>query len=412
MPRTRQAQPPATEETVQTYTCRDCETEPVDNHGELCETCRDESYFNCGYCDDLTHNDDGNSTESHGAVCLDCLSTRFRTCYRCEHSYHRNRMVHSDSRLEYFCQDCYDNDPDPDDDNDSSDCDRVHDYSHRPEAIFHGDKGIERGYTVKREEYTSYYGSIGHRDAYIPTKTRYFGVELECNSEDKDDDSSFTLKALNGDLTNERHAYLKEDGSIDGGFEIVTHPHTLKAQRALWQKFFSGMPRSGFTSYKSGNCGMHVHVSRGSLKHFQRRRIIVFLHSPENLTYVETIAQRTSNHYSQIIPNKKISTPFPEDRYEAYNTTNCHTDEFRLFRGTTRKDRFFKNLEFCDALIDFCAETPYSGLSYLVFVNWVSKRANKYRYLHNYHIEKHFANGVPLKHSADAPKATVADTAA
>lgn len=410
------------EETPEFFTCRDClkSTENEDDleHG-LCQDCRDANYFTCGDCDDLTHNDGANDTESHGTVCDDCYNRRFRQCSECEHSFRRNVMVHSDQRGEWFCQDCYDENPDIDEDEDEDedrDTDTIHDYNYSPDRlIFYGDKGIEQPgkYVSKTITRTTWSGEQ-YQDTYqkhIPSKTRFMGVELECNSENQGYDSEFVLGALN-DSYSENHAYLKEDSSIHGGFEIVTHPHTLKAHRALWEDFFDGMPRRGLTSYKSGNCGMHVHVSRASLTELQRRRIIVFLNAPENKTYIETIAQRQSNTYSLLDPDKKIQYHLSDDRYEAYNTSNSNTDEFRLFRGTTRKDRFFKNLEFVDACIDFCFETNYPGLTFKAFVAWVSKRANKYRYLHNYHIEKGFASGVPLKHSKAKPLAPVLDMSA
>lgn len=409
------------EETPETSICRDC-SESTENEEDLesglCQECRDTNYFTCGDCDDLTPLDDRQSTESHGEVCSDCYSRKFRQCFRCYYSYRRNVMVYSDQRREYFCQDCYDENPDMEEDEDnedSLDCDRIHEYSYSPDLIFYGDKGPEKLYTIEhrtvkcRDYDGEMYEEIRRFQKY--SKTRFFGVELECNSQDQDD-PEFALDALNGSLDKENHAYLKEDSSICGGFEIVTHPHTLKAHRALWEEFFAGMPRQGLTSYKSGHCGMHVHVSRASLSELQRRRIIVFLNAPENKAYIETIAQRQSNSYSQLDPNKKIQYRLSDKRYEAYNTSNSSTDEFRLFRGTTRKDRFFKNLEFVDACIDFCFETNYPGLTFTAFVAWVEKRANKYRYLHNFHIEKGYASGTPLKHSKIKPVTPVLDVSA
>ena len=53
---------------------------------------------------------------------------------------------------------------------------------------------------------------------------------------------------------------------------IVTHPHNWSEICNLWNRWTA--PR-GVTSYQSGRCGMHVHVSRAALTAMQIQKLVV-----------------------------------------------------------------------------------------------------------------------------------------
>jgi len=60
-------------------------------------------------------------------------------------------------------------------------------------------------------------------------------VSLKCKK-DKDDDNASKLKEIANSI--HEHIYIKSDGSIDDGFEIVSHPMTLLTNLYLFQMQF------------------------------------------------------------------------------------------------------------------------------------------------------------------------------
>ena len=108
----------------------------------------------------------------------------------------------------------------------------IHDYYFKPRPVFYGDG------------------------------PRYFGVELEIDDGGECDSSAEVLM----DIANQSKtlAYCKHDGSLDDGFEIVTHPMPLDCQlhEMLWAEVLDKAIGMGYLSHQAGTCGLHVHVSR------------------------------------------------------------------------------------------------------------------------------------------------------
>jgi hypothetical protein len=178
----------------------------------------------------------------------------------------------------------------------------------------------------------------------------FFGVELEveCPPDSEVEDIAARIaKLMDG------FVYIKRDGSLRYGMEIVTCPASLDEHRNRWPLFFEKMPR-GLKSFRTTTCGLHVHCSRAPLTHLTIGKMLAFMNQPENRTFIECMAQRTSEQYAKFtdkgVKDARLDDP---DRYQAINTVNRDTVEFRLFKGTLRPQSFFKDIEFCDALIHF-----------------------------------------------------------
>jgi hypothetical protein len=267
-----------------------------------------------------------------------------------------------------MCQECYDNherDEDNEGDNHERDEDnegdsqggRIRDYGYKPAPIFHG-------------------------------KGRQYGVELEvnCNLNTAED----TIHLLGGG----DHIYLKEDSSIDsGGYEIVSHPHDVAEHRKLWKPFFANVPK-GMTGYKTGECGMHIHISRKGLTDMHIQKMVVFLTSEGNKDFITAVAQRESCTYNNRAP-KKLSDTY-HGKHDALNTASGVTIEVRIFRSTVREDRFFKNLEFVDAMVQWTSFLSYRNLGYAGFVAWVRDRRKEFPNLFAYLVERGYTT-LPLK---------------
>ena len=58
--------------------------------------------------------------------------------------------------------------------------------------------------------------------------------------------------------------YFKQDGSINNGFEVVTHPFTIvyAHHHLKFQKIIKWLEKRNFMSYETGACGLHIHLDR------------------------------------------------------------------------------------------------------------------------------------------------------
>ena len=301
-------------------------------------------------------------------ACPDCIQEHYTRCHDCGCLARDNSVFYCDHCDVHYCQGCeplHESCGDPEDDSSRL----IHDYGYKPYPRFYG------------------------RQDQI-----HYGVELEVNADE--DTAGETLDLLNP-RSDESHAYLKYDSSIGTGYEIVTHPHTLDSHRELWQDFFGDLPR-GMTSYKSGACGMHVHIERKKLSALTIAKLSAFVNATGNQPFIACIAQRTSEQYASIVAGKKL-VDFRGTHFDAVNTANSQTIEVRIFRGTVRKDRFFKNLEFIDGVIRWLRCMPAaiaiqcgSGwqiastdhLDYRQFIGWIRSHRKDYPYLFAYLVEK------------------------
>lgn len=186
---------------------------------------------------------------------------------------------------------------------------------------------------------------------------------------------------------------IKNDGSLENGFEIVTRPASLEEQKKNWEPFFEKRPK-GMSSWENGRCGMHIHMTRygndgkSIMSDMTVAKMVMFVNAPRNKKFVTDIAGRESERWSKIIDKGTLPKALHiKDRYEAVNLTNSKTIEFRIFKGTLAATGFFKNLEFCFALKDFCWQGNQSLIdcqSHEKFTEFVAKRKGEFPYLYKF----------------------------
>lgn len=293
------------------HTCEHChegkdEVQDVTYRGDVqswCNDCTDDDSFECADCSTRFHEHHACGTNTNDdTICERCAESYFR-CDDCGSTCH-NDDYGSDGRC---CN-----------------CDRD-----------------------EEQVIADYSSDVDVRP--IGKAPHFYGVELEvecvsCNRECK-------AEEIKEDL--EDFALIKEDGSLSNGFEIVTRPASLDEQRKNWQAFFPHV--SGLCSFNTTTCGLHVHCSRAPLSELTVAKIICFTNAAHNRRFMSVIAGRPSGNWSKY-KIKKIgqANKYNSDRYEAVNLQNSHTIEFRIFKGTLKKESIFKAIEFCDALIAFC----------------------------------------------------------
>lgn len=368
--------------------CSECSNEMsrddsfATNNGEI--VCSDCVQY-CPYCEETyTTNDDWYSVGNE-YWCESCWSDNSFTCNRCDYCVNSNRDGGTVVGNEYWCEDCVSNHSTycdecdeyyPDSGGDCS-CGQnnqglVHQYSHKPNPVFHGgnDNNLYMGFELEMS-----YGSdpdMGNYNAAISDV-----LELEQSNV----------------------CYLKQDGSIEGwGYELVSHPHTLSAYEQatdLWN-YIERCRKRGARSWDTESCGLHVHVSRSAFKsgaHTHRFLSLIYRNPREMMK----LAGRRNSRFARFddvykldewgIPqfnlrDKVHGSGFTE-RYSAVNTNNDYTLELRFFRGNMKREGVMTALELCHASVEYTRTMSVSDvklgmLKWEWFADWVATNNGLY----------------------------------
>ena len=210
----------------------------------------------------------------------------------------------------------------------------------------------------------------------VETGKRYFGIELETEVKDPSE-ANVKAKLIEIDELLGEDVLMKRDGSLQNGIEIVTKPLLKESQYLLWEKFLTKRPK-GLISWDSSRCGLHIHVSRASLSDDTIAKAVCFVNASGNKKFMYVLAGRKDNNYSRFKAKTAENAMLATARHEAINLCNRDTIEFRLFKGTLKKESVYKNIEFCDALLDFCQQEGLElnqAISRAAFVRFVRHQA-------------------------------------
>ena len=215
---------------TETFTCCHCgQAHPLESRvlvgdDALCERCANEETVICSRCGERIYRDD-NAGDENTTLCQPCYDRHYTSCERCGRIIHLDDAYYEDDDEDYpLCYECHTH---------ARRNKMIEDYYYKPEPLFRGD------------------GS------------RYFGVELEIDGAGEDDTSAGQIMGIaNGNGL--ENLYCKHDGSLDDGFEMVTHPMTLEyhMKEMPWAKILQEAIRLGYTSHQANTCGLHVHVNR------------------------------------------------------------------------------------------------------------------------------------------------------
>ena len=313
----------------------------------VCQDCFDENYVVCDQCDDAVWHDDavedGNTT-----LCQSCFDAYYSRCECCGTILHHN-FINWRHELPY-CEPCFDDF-----------VDEIEQYSYKPEPIFYGEG------------------------------TLFMGVELEVDEGGKDDDNAGTLKSIAN--ANDEHIYIKSDGSLEDGFEIVSHPMSLKyhMEEMDWESVLKEAVDMRYRSHQTSTCGLHVHVNRNAFGDNQAEqeeviaKILFFIekHWAEMFKFsrrTEYNMNRWSSRYGLEKTGKEILEKAKgsyTSRYVAVNLKNYYTIEFRLFRGTLKYNTFIATLQMVQKICDVAISMSQEDLENLSWSEFVSNIEEK-----------------------------------
>lgn len=328
--------------------CIDC----AEQHGVKCDHCGD--YF-----------DDNNiETDDYLNICTTCYMTEYRRCTSCDRIIHDSDVYRLDDDCDSdpYCIDCY---------REQLSKTLIHNYSYKPEPIFYG------------------------------CNSRFFGIELEVDKKERDAFTNEYETAANVlDIANHKYGenqrlYIKYDGSLNCGFELVSHPMSLNyhLKNMPWEEIMTILLKDDYLSSKVGTCGLHIHVNRtafGSNIDEQDSAIARLLylvdHHWEQIRIFSRRTQKQLNNWAAKYGTKSNPEEFKKDmkagfdckykRHMCINITNADTIEFRIFRGTLKIDTFKATLQFVNLLCDLvtkCTDMEIEDLTWEKLVSDIDR---------------------------------------
>lgn len=299
---------------------------------QLCEMCDDNS-THCEDCNTVMHYDDCNSINGDYYVCESCFDRNYGYCEYCE----RNWNTNYDSSCPDGCSD--------DEDNSGI----VQSWSFKPEAVF----------AFMRNGVPRYSG-------ILPPNISVTGFELEMEAVNCE---RYEGVQLANDIFN-NWCYFKEDGSLNNGFEMVSHPMSLDIVRNTfpWERLRE-LSQVGMRSAQTRTCGLHIHINKSFFAEnptTMYRFMSMFYSNAEQWKKVagrseSTYASWSEYEQSQMLQYTKHFSRKQHhansDRYVALNLQNRNTIELRFFKGTLRPESFIARLEAVHAVAQYALET-------------------------------------------------------
>lgn len=304
-------------------------------------------------------------SEKYKLVCRKYLDGElFGVCGHCGSNFDADDMQYSDDAGENMCESCFTQ-------HEIKQIIKPHNYNQYPKIIT---KPIKRFPTMMKDHGRV---TLGLERSSLEQPTRLFGVEVEtelhCYSMLKNGVMRWHVAKDLMDTMGEDFILAKEDGSLtmngkysDGdtgskyaGFELVTAPADIQTHYARWAMITTSKYYGLLRSWDTETCGFHVHVSRNGMSALQIARIVLFVNHKNNKLFIQKVAGRGSAKYCRYYdkePKDAIGVHHKNDdnRRQAVNLTNEKTIEFRIFRGTVNPKHILRNIEFCDAICDFC----------------------------------------------------------
>lgn len=227
---------------------------------------------------------------------------------------------------------------------------------------------------------------------------RFYGFELEM------------MDGLNPSLMAGRLNYAfpeiftTRDGSVPGGFEMVTQPCTLEYHETMeYTKFFALCENKGYRSHDaSRSCGLHIHVSRIALTPQQIGVQLYLIHKFWDKFVKFSRRKRDDiNHWAGLYQCVDLNNTFLQIsakcqreshmgyqyRYRNINLQNDHTIEYRIFRGSLKRDTVIASIQFVDLL---CEITGTLSEDEIRSLSWgdIVRKGDKYPELKNYFSQR------------------------
>lgn len=264
---------------------------------------------------------------------------------------------------------------------------------------------ILKGY----EDSNMYKGLKSYHDSHSATMNKplsgykaRIGIELEVEFSNNSNREQFCNIPTNW-------FFREEDGSLGCyGCEIITIPLLLKdaKSRKTWEPLCDKLLELGATSWDSGRCGLHCHLSReffGKDAEKQQENIVKLCYFYDHILHDELFNRKIYGRdrgYSEssgkteignavkvigadVLKDKAISDRVLKaskdihdstGRYMDINTSNAKTIEFRKGRGSINANRIVAIIEYNILIAEFCCKSSVTDLTLDNFKTYLRKK--------------------------------------
>lgn len=385
--------------------CYDCgeihridEMTETDDGNFVCDSCFESNYLECVCCNhvirietDMWGNQNIFETED-GNVCQRCYDSYYESCNGCGEIHHIDDMEYDEEEEAYYCSACERNRKKK----------NIKQYGYKPSPIF------------KTSAHDKFYTSDDIRELV-------FGVELEVDNGNDPEETAGELLEASEDI------YCKQDGSLNNGIEIVTHPCTLSYHMndLGWPTLCKIAISHGFLSNDARTCGLHVHVGRKQLGSTRDERnattakmILLVQRHWDALVKFTRRKERQLDRWAEkpnvdmraysedeLIENALME--YERGRYLAVNLQNRETVELRLFNGSLKPNTIIATLQFVSNL---CLYAKHRSINDVLTSQWKDIcDYHKYDELSTYLVERDLTNVPDLMPNKIFKASTIVD---
>ncbi len=292
-------------------------------------------------------------------LCSKCAEN-YTLCYNCGSRFRTETMHEYDG--DYYCNECYENC--------SHDCfgcgDRMMNSNSFCDSCYNiwNNNVYPYDYKPSKKKFCKIDSKIDSNESNVESKL-YFGLEVEL--EFTSQKSASIVAQLNeqfGDFI-----YLKHDGSLNNGVEIVTHPCTYRYHMQVfpWEKLCKFMNDNSLMA--NDTCGLHIHFSKKYMhmvgKHYDAsnlKKIDYFFHKHKD--FIIKVSGRTSESYARFKKERSAMTLSQcTGHHSAINFENVATVEVRTFASSTDYLHILSYIDFLNILIQYIRNNNFNTIS-------------------------------------------------
>ena len=177
--------------------------------------------------------------------------------------------------------------------------------------------------------------------------------------------------------------YLKADGSLYTGMELVSHPRSLEAWREIapdLSDMFGALSKTGMRAWSQSRAGLHIHVGRDNFTNSHLMRFLMLFARNEHM-WVDTANRRSS--YANFQPIQSGNAMRAKDsRYGSHSdavnvsANNGATVEVHIFRPSLAINRVIGSIELVHASVEYTRsmtshDAVNGGLAFSAFAEFV-----------------------------------------
>lgn len=211
-----------------------------------------------------------------------------------------------------------------------------------------------------------------------------YGIEIETDG--YPESAGLFSRRLHTLSEGERFFYIKRDGTLANGFELVFHPRSMDSWDQAWpavNEILHRVKEYGGKAFRPGTCGFHVHRSKWDLTDASYIKMCLLLKRWQQKLI--KVAQRSSNRFAgwdifdEYIPPTALTHKMAmkkstytlvkngihnNHRYQCVNFgSNSDSIEFRIYKGSVFSPTLRAYIAFTHFFVEFAHSKLINELS-------------------------------------------------